>query len=67
MGLVKGRTQTWLPWPDDLLRAHGGQIDRNIWFHDLLDEDGKPYDPTEINTIRALTGQTEQTIRKGHG
>lgn len=66
-GLVKGRTQTWLPWPDDLVRAHGGQIDRKIWFHDLLDEDGTPYDPTEINTIRALTGSAAQTERKGHG
>jgi hypothetical protein len=55
-GLVKGRTQTWLPWPDDLVRAHGGRIDRDVWFHDLLNEDGQPYDENEVETIRALTG-----------
>ena len=66
-GLVKGRTQTWLPWPDDLVRAHGGRIDRDIWFHDLLDEKGEPYDPTEIQTIRTLTGSVEKTKRKGLG
>ncbi len=59
-GLVKGRTQTWLPWPDDLVRAHGGQIDRNIWFHDLLDETGEPYDLSEVETIRVLTALPNQ-------
>lgn len=66
-GLVRGRTQTWLPWPDDLVRAHGGRIDRSVWFHDLLDENGEPYDPTELETIRALTGRALQTKRKGLG
>jgi hypothetical protein len=66
-GLVKGRTQTWLPWPDDLVRAHGGRIDRSVWFHDLLDENGEPYDPTELETIRALTGKVDQPKRKGLG
>lgn len=59
-GLVKGRTQTWLPWPDDLVRAHGGQVDRSIWFHDLLDETGAPYDAREIETIRTLTGPADK-------
>ena len=54
-GLVKGRTQTWLPWPNDLVRAHGGTPGRDIWFHDLLHEDGTPYDPAEVATIRKLT------------
>ena len=66
-GLVKGRTQTWLPWPDDLVQAHGGRVDRDIWFHDLLDEEGVPYDPSEIETIQALTGKVEPEKRKGHG
>ena len=60
-GLVKGRTQTWLPWPDDLVRAHGGNPDRNIWFHDLLHEDGQPYDRREIEIIRALSGAQTKT------
>ena len=66
-GLVKGRTQTWLPWPDDLVRAHGGRIDRDVWFHDLLDESGHPYDRHEVETIRALTGLTELNKRKELG
>ena len=66
-GLVKGRTQTWLPWPDDLVRAHGGQVDRDIWFHDLMDEKGEPYDPKEIRTIQALTGNSSQNPEKIYG
>lgn len=54
-GLVKGRTQTWLRWPEDLVRAHGGKIDGDQWFHDLLDGDGIPFDTSETETIRALT------------
>ena len=54
-GFVKGRTQTHLPWPADLVRAHGGLSNREIWFHDVLHEDGRPYDPNEIETVRRLT------------
>ena len=52
-GLVKGRTQTWLPWPEELVAAHGGHADRSIWFHDILDEAGEPYDANETETLRA--------------
>ena len=43
------------------MRAHGGTPGRDVWFHDLLHEDGTPYDPAEVATIRALTaaGQGE--------
>lgn len=51
-GFVKGRTQTNLPWPEALVRAHGGSIDARLWFHDLVWEDGRPYDATEITMIR---------------
>lgn len=51
-GLVRGRTQTHLPWPEALLRRHGGVPDRSVWFHDLLEPDGTPYDPAEIAVIR---------------
>jgi hypothetical protein len=63
-GLVKGRTQTWLPWPDDLVRAHGGLIDREGWFHDLLHEDGTPYDAAETEIIATLTGRGAGARRK---
>lgn len=47
-GLVDGRTQTrysWLSWleppsPDD------------VWFHDLLHADGRPYDAGEVAVLR---------------
>ncbi len=53
-GLVKGRTQTYLPWPEDLVAAHGGTADRSIWFHDILDVNGHAYDPEEVATLRRL-------------
>jgi len=54
-GLVKGRTQTYLPWPDDLVAARGGDVDRSVWFHDILDETGRAYDPNEVAALRRLT------------
>jgi len=50
-GLVKGKTQTHLPWP--IVR----QLDpdfRKRWFHDVLNEDGSPYDPTETELLKKL-------------
>lgn len=52
-GLVAGRSQTWLPWPDDLVAAHGGEADRSVWFHDILDPSGAPYDPAEADMLKA--------------
>jgi len=63
-GLVQGRTQTHLPWPDDLVSAHGGSTDRDIWFHDLLRPDGRPFDPFEIEKISTLTGKQPGRDRK---
>ncbi len=54
-GLVQGRTQTWLPWPADLVAAHGGDADRSVWFHDILDAAGNPYDPSEVEALRLCT------------
>jgi hypothetical protein len=54
-GLVQGRTQTWLPWPEELVAAHGGDADRSVWFHDILDAAGQPYDPSEVETLRLCT------------
>ncbi len=50
-GLVRGRTQTHLPWPEPLLGD--GERDDASWFHDLLEPDGRPHDPNEIALIRA--------------
>jgi hypothetical protein len=51
-GLVRGRTQTHLPWPGLAARPRDGAEDE--WFHDILTEDGAPYAQAEIETIRAL-------------
>ena len=47
-GLVKGRTQTHLPWPG--IEVQGA----DEWFHDLLTETGEPYSHSELYAIRAL-------------
>lgn len=60
-GLVQGRTQTHLPWPAALVAQHGGQADRSVWFHDILERDGTPYDPAETALIRRLAGQRGAT------
>lgn len=56
-GLVQGRTQTNLPWPADLVESHGGHADRSIWFHDLLDGSGNPYDQRELDEVVACVGR----------
>lgn len=54
-GLVKGRTQTHLPWPHTLEELLGGVVNENAWFHDVLRADGSPYDKTETQLIAELT------------
>jgi hypothetical protein len=49
-GLVRGRTQTHLPWPGMVV----GETVGEEWFHDILTEEGLPYSPAELETIRAL-------------
>ena len=51
-GLVKGKTQTHLPWPTIKQNNNNYQ---DQWFHDFLHEDGKPYDVSEAALIRELT------------
>jgi hypothetical protein len=48
-GLVRGRTQTHLPWPGIGVEPGGEE-----WFHDILTEEGEPYCPIEVETIRRL-------------
>lgn len=49
-GLVQGKTQTWLPWPDIAMR-HG---DDALWFHDVLTPHGQPYSQQEMDMVRRL-------------
>ncbi len=52
-GLVKGRSQTYLPW-DSWQRPYVLEPP-TIWFHDLFYEDGKPYRQREIELMKQLT------------
>lgn len=48
-GLVKGKTQTHLPWPIVQSKDENWQ---SQWFHDLLDENGTPYNQQEISLFK---------------
>ncbi len=52
-GLVAGKTQTYFPW-DSWEHPYAAMPD--VWFHDLLGPDGRPYRDTEMDTIRQLSG-----------
>lgn len=52
-GLVIGKTQTYFPW-DSWDSPYTAMPD--VWFHDLLGPDGRPFRDTEVETIRALSG-----------
>ncbi|MGU3841938.1 1,4-beta-xylanase, partial [Vibrio diabolicus] len=50
-GLVKGKTHSHLPWPE-IKRSDANYASQ--WFHDLLDEQGQPYDASEVQLIKTL-------------
>ncbi|MBV9321175.1 MAG: cellulase family glycosylhydrolase [Mycobacterium sp.] len=54
-GLVAGKTQTYFPWDS---WDHPYKSMPEVWFHDLLQPDGRPYQDTEIQTIR-LTSEAK--------
>ena len=54
-GFVAGKTQTYLPW-DSWQRPYVLQQPQ-IWFHEILREDGAPYRQAEVDLIRQLTGK----------
>ena len=55
-GLVRGKTQTHLPWdswPNPNIEGL-----KDAWFHDIFDDAGVPHDPAEVEFLRLLN-QTE--------
>jgi hypothetical protein len=54
-GLVAGKTQTYFPWDS---WDHPYTAIPEVWFHDLLRPDGRPFRDSEIQTIRTLTTGT---------
>jgi hypothetical protein len=51
-GLVKGKTQTHLPWEKWENPNFEGLKDR--WFHDIFDSDGTPHAEEEVEFLRLL-------------
>jgi len=51
-GLVRGKTQTHLPW--DAWPNPNIEGLKDAWFHDVFDEDGIPHDPAEVAFLRLL-------------
>jgi hypothetical protein len=52
-GLVAGKTQTYLPWDS---WEHPYKTAPTVWFHDLLQPDGRAYQVVECQTLQGLTG-----------
>ena len=57
-GLVAGKTNTIYQWKEvnQIQELIDLQVGPKVWFHDLLCEDGTPYDQTEIEIFKKLTG-----------
>jgi hypothetical protein len=51
-GLVSGKTQTIWSW-----ETRGDGAEPEVWYHDILRQDGSPYDPEEVRIIRRHTGK----------
>jgi hypothetical protein len=60
-GLVKGRIQTYYPW-----ESKKGAPEPHPWHHDLLQADGSPYRPGEIELIRKFPGQFQLPAAAAH-
>ncbi len=52
-GLVKGKSQTYLPW-DSWLRPYV-ELQPTVWFHDIFYPDGTPYREREAEIFHKLT------------
>jgi hypothetical protein len=52
-GLVAGKTQTYFPYDS---WEHPYTSIPDVWFHDLLRPDGRPFQDSDMHTFRTLTG-----------
>jgi len=57
---VRGKTQTWLPWP--VVMKESTDYCR-LWFHDVFEENGIPFSRREI----ALMQQLRKIASKAQG
>ncbi len=51
-GFVSGKTQTIYPWDSWVVKY---TEEPKFWFHDILRQDGTPYDAAEVALIKSLT------------
>ncbi|NIY46593.1 cellulase family glycosylhydrolase [Cedecea colo] len=51
-GLVRGKTQTYMPWPIYLKKREDYA---HLWFHDVFDEHGIPFRRAEIDLVSRLS------------
>ena len=51
-GFVSGKTQTIYPWDSWVVNYND---EPKVWFHDILRQDGTPFDEEEIKIIKSLT------------
>jgi hypothetical protein len=51
-GLIAGKTQTYFPWDS---WDHPYTSIPEVWFHDLLRPDGRPFQGSEMDAIHGLT------------
>lgn len=59
-GFVDGRTQTRLPW--DSWKKPYTYDEPQIWFHEVLRNDGTPYREAETDLIKRLTSLPKSSI-----
>ena len=55
-GLVSGKTQTIYPW-DSWEKSYTAEPP--VWFHDILRDNGAPFDPQEAELIKRLAGKRQ--------
>lgn len=63
-GLVRGKTQTHLPWDNWI--APLADFPKEAWFHDIFDVDGTPHDEAEVEFIRMMNSLAE-FVKIGRG
>jgi hypothetical protein len=51
-GLVRGKTQTHLPWANWVSPLE--DFPAEAWFHDIFDTDGSPHDEAEVEYLRMM-------------
>jgi len=56
-GMVDGRLQTKYPWDS----PEGGP-EPDLWFHEILHDDGTPYSEREVQLIKVITGKLPVSV-----